>query len=173
MFSTSNPSLMVMEFRKWSQFGTARTCIVDCSCVLPGAGEICFDHRIQFFGECFMAFDMGVQQLAGRNALCRYVSDHFSSGLQGVCHWRLPMHFQMRFPMRFQMRFQILGLFRDLPSHNVRQTPSRELENPMRAAVFREMSKPLVVENVPDPTPGPHDIVLKVKNCGICGSTCI
>lgn len=40
----------------------------------------------------------------------------------------------------------------------------------MRAAVFREMSKPLVVETLPDPDPGPHDIVLKVRNCGICGS---
>jgi (R,R)-butanediol dehydrogenase/meso-butanediol dehydrogenase/diacetyl reductase len=32
------------------------------------------------------------------------------------------------------------------------------------------MSKPLVIENVPDPVPGAHDIVLKVRNCGICGS---
>ena len=40
----------------------------------------------------------------------------------------------------------------------------------MRAAVFKEMSKPLVIEALPDPVPGAHDIVLKVKNCGICGS---
>src|ERR1700729_1817704 len=40
----------------------------------------------------------------------------------------------------------------------------------MRAAVFREMSKPLVIETLPDPEPGPHDVVLKVRNCGICGS---
>jgi len=40
----------------------------------------------------------------------------------------------------------------------------------MRAAVFREMSKPLVIETVPDPDPGPHDVILKVRNCGICGS---
>jgi (R,R)-butanediol dehydrogenase/meso-butanediol dehydrogenase/diacetyl reductase len=40
----------------------------------------------------------------------------------------------------------------------------------MRAAVFREMSKPLVIETVPDPEPGPAEIVLKVRNCGICGS---
>ncbi len=40
----------------------------------------------------------------------------------------------------------------------------------MRAAVFREMSKPLVIETVADPVPGPRDIILKVKNCGICGS---
>jgi len=37
----------------------------------------------------------------------------------------------------------------------------------MRAAVFREMSKPLVIETVPDPKAGAHDIILKVKNCGI------
>ncbi len=40
----------------------------------------------------------------------------------------------------------------------------------MRAAVFKEMSKPLVIETVPDPVCGPHDIILKVRNCGICGS---
>jgi (R,R)-butanediol dehydrogenase/meso-butanediol dehydrogenase/diacetyl reductase len=40
----------------------------------------------------------------------------------------------------------------------------------MRAAVFREMSKPLVIETVPDPEPGPNELILKVKNCGICGS---
>jgi (R,R)-butanediol dehydrogenase/meso-butanediol dehydrogenase/diacetyl reductase len=40
----------------------------------------------------------------------------------------------------------------------------------MRAAVFKEMSKPLAVETVPDPVCGPRDLILKVKNCGICGS---
>jgi (R,R)-butanediol dehydrogenase/meso-butanediol dehydrogenase/diacetyl reductase len=40
----------------------------------------------------------------------------------------------------------------------------------MRAAVFREMSKPLVVETLADPEPGPGDVILRVKNCGICGS---
>ena len=40
----------------------------------------------------------------------------------------------------------------------------------MRAAVFKEMSKPLVIETLPDPVPGPTDIVLRVENCGICGS---
>jgi len=40
----------------------------------------------------------------------------------------------------------------------------------MRAAVFKEMSKPLVIETVGDPVPTAHDIILKVKNCGICGS---
>lgn len=40
----------------------------------------------------------------------------------------------------------------------------------MRAALFKEMSKPLVVEAIGDPVPGPHDLILRVKNCGICGS---
>ncbi len=40
----------------------------------------------------------------------------------------------------------------------------------MRAAVFREMSKPLVVETLPDPEPGPRELILRVRTCGICGS---
>ena len=40
----------------------------------------------------------------------------------------------------------------------------------MRAAVFKEISKPLVIEAIADPVPGPHDVILRVRNCGICGS---
>lgn len=40
----------------------------------------------------------------------------------------------------------------------------------MRAAVFKELSKPLSIEAIDDPKPGPTDIILKVCNCGICGS---
>ncbi|MEI9885391.1 MAG: zinc-binding dehydrogenase [Rhizomicrobium sp.] len=40
----------------------------------------------------------------------------------------------------------------------------------MRAAVFRELSKPLAIETLADPVPGPHDLVLRVRNCGVCGS---
>jgi 2-desacetyl-2-hydroxyethyl bacteriochlorophyllide A dehydrogenase len=40
----------------------------------------------------------------------------------------------------------------------------------MRAAVFKEMSKPLAIETVANPEPGTHGLILKVKNCGICGS---
>jgi len=40
----------------------------------------------------------------------------------------------------------------------------------MRAAVFKGLGQPLVVEEVPDPQPGPTDLVLRVKSCGICGS---
>jgi (R,R)-butanediol dehydrogenase/meso-butanediol dehydrogenase/diacetyl reductase len=40
----------------------------------------------------------------------------------------------------------------------------------MKAAVFRGVGKPLVIESVPDPTPGPNDLVIKVHRCGICGT---
>jgi (R,R)-butanediol dehydrogenase/meso-butanediol dehydrogenase/diacetyl reductase len=40
----------------------------------------------------------------------------------------------------------------------------------MRAALFTEMGKPLQVQAIADPVCGPHDLILKVKNCGICGS---
>jgi (R,R)-butanediol dehydrogenase/meso-butanediol dehydrogenase/diacetyl reductase len=40
----------------------------------------------------------------------------------------------------------------------------------MRAAVFRGAGRPLAVETVPDPTPGPAELVLAVRACGICGS---
>ncbi|UCE87022.1 MAG: alcohol dehydrogenase catalytic domain-containing protein, partial [Deltaproteobacteria bacterium] len=40
----------------------------------------------------------------------------------------------------------------------------------MRAAVFHEPGQPLSIEEVPDPAPGPGDLVLRVRGCGICGS---
>lgn len=40
----------------------------------------------------------------------------------------------------------------------------------MRAAVFKEAGKPLVIEDRPDPTPGEGEVVVKVGRCGICGS---
>lgn len=40
----------------------------------------------------------------------------------------------------------------------------------MKAAVFQGVNKPLVVETIPDPTPGPKDVIVKVGRCGICGS---
>lgn len=40
----------------------------------------------------------------------------------------------------------------------------------MRAAVVREANKPLVVENIADPSPGPDDAVLRVEASGICRS---
>lgn len=40
----------------------------------------------------------------------------------------------------------------------------------MRAAVFAGAGKPLAVENVADPEPGPGEVIIKVHRCGICGS---
>ena len=40
----------------------------------------------------------------------------------------------------------------------------------MRAAVMQGLHKPLVVETVPDPTPGEGEVVVQVGRCGICGS---
>ncbi|NQV56230.1 MAG: alcohol dehydrogenase catalytic domain-containing protein [Rhodospirillales bacterium] len=40
----------------------------------------------------------------------------------------------------------------------------------MKAAIFKEMGQPLAVEEIPDPTPGPGEVVLEVGRCGICGS---
>ena len=37
----------------------------------------------------------------------------------------------------------------------------------MRAAVFKGAGTPLVVEDVPEPTPGPSDLVIEVKACGV------
>src|SRR5690554_2565245 len=40
----------------------------------------------------------------------------------------------------------------------------------MRAAVFQGGGKPLAIEQVADPTPGPGQVVIRVGRCGICGS---
>jgi len=39
----------------------------------------------------------------------------------------------------------------------------------MKAAVFKEKGV-LKVEDVPDPQPAPHEVLLKIKYCAICGS---
>jgi 2-desacetyl-2-hydroxyethyl bacteriochlorophyllide A dehydrogenase len=40
----------------------------------------------------------------------------------------------------------------------------------MKAAVFKEVGEPLVVENVEDPKPEASELVMKVDYCGICGT---
>lgn len=40
----------------------------------------------------------------------------------------------------------------------------------MRAALFEAPGAPLAIGTLPDPTPGPSDLVLRVAACGICGS---
>jgi (R,R)-butanediol dehydrogenase/meso-butanediol dehydrogenase/diacetyl reductase len=40
----------------------------------------------------------------------------------------------------------------------------------MKAAVFHGAGKPLALENLDDPKPGPQDVIIKVHRCGICGT---
>jgi threonine dehydrogenase-like Zn-dependent dehydrogenase len=40
----------------------------------------------------------------------------------------------------------------------------------MKAAVFRGSGKPLALETLDDPTPGPTDVIIKVHRCGVCGT---
>jgi threonine dehydrogenase-like Zn-dependent dehydrogenase len=40
----------------------------------------------------------------------------------------------------------------------------------MRSAIFHGPGTPLSIETVPDPTPNPHQVVIRVDRCGICGS---
>jgi D-arabinose 1-dehydrogenase-like Zn-dependent alcohol dehydrogenase len=40
----------------------------------------------------------------------------------------------------------------------------------MRAAQIIEHRQPLRVGNVPDPTPGPHDVIVKIEASGVCRS---
>lgn len=40
----------------------------------------------------------------------------------------------------------------------------------MKAAVFHGAGKPLAIETVADPEPGPSDVIIKVHRCGICGT---
>jgi (R,R)-butanediol dehydrogenase/meso-butanediol dehydrogenase/diacetyl reductase len=40
----------------------------------------------------------------------------------------------------------------------------------MRAAVFIKPGQPLEIRDLPDPTPGPDEVVLRIERCGICGT---
>lgn len=40
----------------------------------------------------------------------------------------------------------------------------------MKAAVLTQVGKPLEIQEVPDPTPGAGEVVVKVRSSGICGS---
>ncbi|MFY9328624.1 MAG: alcohol dehydrogenase catalytic domain-containing protein [Georgfuchsia sp.] len=40
----------------------------------------------------------------------------------------------------------------------------------MRAAVFIKAGQPLELQDLPEPTPGPGEVVLRVERCGICGT---
>jgi len=40
----------------------------------------------------------------------------------------------------------------------------------VKAAVFKKLKSPLIVETIADPTPGEGEVVVEVCRCGICGS---
>ena len=40
----------------------------------------------------------------------------------------------------------------------------------MKAAVFKAPGKPLSIENIDDPKCGENEMILKVQQCGICGT---
>ena len=40
----------------------------------------------------------------------------------------------------------------------------------MRAAVFKGVGQPLVIETRPDPVPESDEVVLRVGRCGVCGT---
>jgi L-iditol 2-dehydrogenase len=40
----------------------------------------------------------------------------------------------------------------------------------MKAAIYPGHGKPITIEELPDPQPGPDDVIIKVSRCGICGT---
>ena len=44
------------------------------------------------------------------------------------------------------------------------------MKKTMKAAVVREFGKPLTVEDVTIPQPGPGQVLVKVRACGVCGT---
>jgi alcohol dehydrogenase len=40
----------------------------------------------------------------------------------------------------------------------------------MRAAVYKEFAKPIIIQNMPDPTPSDNGVVIRVKATGLCRS---
>lgn len=40
----------------------------------------------------------------------------------------------------------------------------------MKAAIYPGKGRPVTIETLPDPEPGPDDLIIKVARCGICGT---
>jgi threonine dehydrogenase-like Zn-dependent dehydrogenase len=40
----------------------------------------------------------------------------------------------------------------------------------MKAAIYPGKGQPIVIEELPDPTPGPDEVLIQVDRCGICGT---
>src|SRR5262249_40733038 len=52
----------------------------------------------------------------------------------------------------------------------IRRAVRLDRSAPMKAAIYPGAGKAMVIEDVPDPTPGPDDVIIKVHRCGICGT---
>jgi alcohol dehydrogenase, propanol-preferring len=61
---------------------------------------------------------------------------------------------------------------RHVMAKSIKQAKSSGAKDPgtMRAAVLRKIRDPLVIEQVPRPTPGPGDVLIAVTACGVCHS---
>lgn len=40
----------------------------------------------------------------------------------------------------------------------------------MKAAIYPGKGQPIVIEELPNPQPGPDDVIIKVHRCGVCGT---
>ena len=40
----------------------------------------------------------------------------------------------------------------------------------MRAMVLEATGAPLVLRDLPEPKPGPHEVTISVEACGVCGT---
>jgi L-iditol 2-dehydrogenase len=40
----------------------------------------------------------------------------------------------------------------------------------MKAAIYPGEGKPIVIEQLPDPRPGPGDLLIRIHRCGVCGT---
>ena len=47
-------------------------------------------------------------------------------------------------------------------------SPAARMQTMMKAAVVRELGKPLVIDELPVPEPGPGQILVKIAACGVC-----
>src|SRR5262249_40025202 len=43
-------------------------------------------------------------------------------------------------------------------------------EEGMKAAIYPGGGQPIVIEELPDPQPGPGEVIIRVARCGICGT---
>jgi propanol-preferring alcohol dehydrogenase len=54
------------------------------------------------------------------------------------------------------------------PIAGMQVAPSRRMTRTMKAAVVRQLGKPLSIEELPIPTPGPNEVLVKIRATGVC-----